>query len=220
MPFDLTPYVKERIKNGFTPNPKSNYLLWVDLETGGLDSFLPEVGMFGTQYYPILEVSIQVTDYGLNPLGPMETYVVKLTESELSRCSSFAEQMHRSSGLWDECLQARDDIVVVDSLLDAYCEKYVPKPKKARYKNLVIAGSSIAFDRDYAQAQLPKLAKRLHYQLHDVSQLRNLLLALDSKNLERLGQGRLAHRTQADIEDSMLLHDKMIPFINPIGAKP
>lgn len=139
---------------------KKANLLWIDLEMTGLD---PEKDR-------ILEVAAIATGWDLEMVETKSgekaelTAVVKVPE-ELMRERMVGE-------FWEENAESRDGLMkqnatgksakaVEDELLE-FVEKYFGA-------EVVLAGNSIHQDRKFIDREWPRLAKRLHYRMLDVS---------------------------------------------------
>lgn len=139
---------------------KKANLLWIDLEMTGLD---PEKDR-------ILEVAAIATGWGL------ETVETKSGEkAELTAVVKVPEELMRErmvGEFWEENAESRDGLMkqnatgksakaVEDELLE-FVEKYFGA-------EVVLAGNSIHQDRKFIDREWPRLAKRLHYRMLDVS---------------------------------------------------
>ena len=136
---------------------KHDRLVWIDLEMTGLD---PE-------RHVIVEVAAVITDGNLNILGKGIDLVVHATEEELSQMDSFVTEMHANSGLDKEIRQStttiREAEDAVLALINEHCEHPAP-----------LAGNSIATDRTFIRAYMPRLDEALHYRMIDVSTIKEL----------------------------------------------
>lgn len=132
---------------------KKAELLWIDLEMTGLD---PKEDR-------ILEVAAIATDMNLNEIATFEA-VIKVDEELIK------ERM--VGAFWDKNQKARDDLIkqnengqpaaaVEKELLDFI--------KKHFDKTIYLAGNSIHQDRKFIEREMPKLNKKLHYRMLDVS---------------------------------------------------
>ena len=139
---------------------KKANLLWIDLEMTGLD---PEKDR-------ILEVAAIATGWDL------ETVETKSGEkAELTAVVKVPEGLMRErmvGEFWEENAESRDGLMkqnvtgksakaVEDELLE-FVEKYFGA-------EVVLAGNSIHQDRKFIDREWPRLAKRLHYRMLDVS---------------------------------------------------
>jgi len=153
-------------------------LLWLDLETTGLD---PERDH-------ILEVAWQLTDIRLEEISPLESTVIVATPEMLSACSAFVRAMHERSGLWAE-LQAHHGLSL------AIVETAVVSSMPAGAKPM-LAGNSPHFDRSFIRELMPRLDERLSYRHFDSS----MLLTMQEHWLgDKAARPAAKHRARADV---------------------
>lgn len=134
---------------------KKAKLLWVDLEMTGL---LPEKDR-------ILEVAAIATDWDFENLGEM-TGVVKVSKSLMEK---------RMVGeFWEKNAESRDALMAQNSTGKTTREvedellKFLDGAA-GEGETVILAGNSIHQDRKFIDKEWPRLAKRLHYRMLDVS---------------------------------------------------
>ena len=129
---------------------KNDRLVWIDLEMTGLD---PE-------RHVIVEVAAVVTDAELTVLGEGLDLVVHATEEQLGQMDDFVTKMHANSGLDEEIRTSTVTIEEAEEavlrLVEKHCDPNHPAP---------LAGNSIATDRTFIRAYMPRLDKALHLSL-------------------------------------------------------
>lgn len=178
-----------------TDNANPPYLLWLDLETTGLD---PQKDL-------ILEVAWELTLFAApwQPLTPWarDHHFLKndpdLVEIKLHPT---VRDMHERSGLL-EVLRARGEAGVLQSLQDvegqllqlAAC--WPDKEPKVR-----LAGWSVHFDLGFLRVRMPELAARLSYRVFDVSAVREFCRAMGMPHGEKK---EAAHRADKDLAVSL-----------------
>ena len=128
-------------------------LLWVDLEMTGLDP----------QKDKILEVAAIATDMDLNPIAVYEA-VVKVDDKLMNT--------RMVGAFWDQNSQSRDALIAQNS--DGKPVEVVEKEllefiDQNFDKEIYLAGNSIHQDRKFIEQEMPKLNKKLHYRMLDVS---------------------------------------------------
>jgi len=167
---------------------KDNRIVWVDLEMTGLDP----------SRHVIVEVAALVTDAELNIIDDGVDLVVHATDAELAEMDDFVTQMHSDNGLLDDIkastvsLAEAEDAVL--GLVEKHCDPAHPAP---------LAGNSIATDRTFIRAQMPRLDAALHYRMIDVSTVKELSRRWFPKAYFNQPQKGMAHRALADIVESI-----------------
>lgn len=167
---------------------KDNRIVWVDLEMTGLDP----------SRHVIVEVAALVTDAELNIIDDGVDLVVHATDAELAEMDDFVTQMHSDNGLLDDIkastvsIEEAEDAVL--ALVEKHCDPAHPAP---------LAGNSIATDRTFIKAQMPRLDAALHYRMIDVSTVKELSRRWFPKAYFNQPQKGMAHRALADIVESI-----------------
>lgn len=191
-----------------TSTTNKGELLWLDMETLGLD---PAKGQ-------ILEVAAVLTDMRANEEINRFSALLPLDEKAdvpvwnaithggpgglLSLCAGISRP-EQDQAQWTRALDALDLCLVT---MVVGCER-AP----------ILAGSSVHFDRRWIDAYLPRLSKRLSYRHLDV---RAVLMAHAAAGVDHeLGQpkaGKLeaAHRAEADIDYSIEMYRRALSWIS------
>ena len=148
-------------------------LLWVDIETTGLDE---NDGV-------ILEIAAAITDSKLK----IKSFFHKLVKQpESFKITTFAAYIHAQNELISEILhRATYTIEEVDAAFYIWLNKH-------NAKGLYLAGSNPSFDRRWLNVHMPKSATIPHYRHFDM----NTIYAYLDKNKNEIE----THRAQADIE--------------------
>ncbi|CAB0658039.1 oligoribonuclease [Corynebacterium diphtheriae] len=171
-----------------TVHPKNDRLVWIDLEMTGLE----------LDRHVIVEVAALITDADLNIIGEGVDLVVHATPEQLAEMDDFVTTMHTSSGLLEEInastvsLQEAEEAVL--ALIAQHCDPEHPA---------LLAGNSIATDRSFIRAQMPRLDKALHYRMVDVSSLKELSRRWAPRVYFNQPDKGMAHRALADIVESI-----------------
>ena len=167
---------------------KDNRIVWVDLEMTGLDP----------SRHVIVEVAALVTDAELNIIDEGVDLVVHTTDAELAEMDDFVTQMHSDNGLLDDIKASTVSIEEAEGavleLVEKHCDPAHPAP---------LAGNSIATDRTFIKAQMPRLDAALHYRMIDVSTVKELSRRWFPKAYFNQPQKGMAHRALADIVESI-----------------
>lgn len=168
--------------------PKNDRLVWIDLEMTGLDP----------KRHVIVEVAAIITDGNLNVIGEGIDLVVHATEAELAEMDDFVTTMHANSGLDKEIrestttLREAEDAVL--ALIAEHCDPEHPAP---------LAGNSIATDRTFIRAYMPRLDEALHYRMIDVSTIKELSRRWFPRAYYNQPDKGMAHRALQDIIESI-----------------
>ena len=133
-------------------------LLWLDLESTGLDTSNGD---------EIIEIGCILTTKDLRTLGEF-TAVVKPSDSAMARLTAnqFLVEMHTANGLLDEIDNGRS-IAVVEYDLLCWLSSL------GAVRKLTLAGSGVGhFDLPTVRQHMPTLAERLNYYVIDVGTIR------------------------------------------------
>ena len=167
---------------------KNDRLVWIDLEMTGLD---PE-------RHVIVEVAAVVTDAELTVLGEGLDLVVHATEEQLGQMDDFVTKMHANSGLDEEIRTSTVTIEEAEEavlrLVEKHCDPNHPAP---------LAGNSIATDRTFIRAYMPRLDKALHYRMIDVLTIKELARRWHPRAYYNQPDKGMAHRALQDIIESI-----------------
>ncbi|ALP34291.1 oligoribonuclease [Corynebacterium pseudotuberculosis] len=179
---------KSTLENMSDTPAKNDRLVWIDLEMTGLD----------THRHVIVEVATLITDADLNILGEGVDLVVHATDAQLAEMDDYVTAMHENSGLTQEIrsstvsIEEAEDAVL--ELIAKHCDPQHPAP---------LAGNSIATDRSFINAYMPRLDNALHYRMVDVSSVKELARRWAPRVYFNQPQKGMAHRALADIIESI-----------------
>ena len=146
----------------------------------------------------IVEVAALVTDAELNILGEGIDIVVHATQAQLAEMDEVVVAMHTDNGLLPEItastvsLADAEDAVL--GLVAKHCDPAHPAP---------LAGNSIATDRSFIRAHMPRLDAALHYRMIDVSTIKELARRWHPRAYFNQPDKGMAHRALQDIIESI-----------------
>jgi len=176
--------------------------VFVDIETGGL----PVKGT--TAGVPILELAVIITDAQLEEQDA-RSWIIHHPKQVLEAMDPWCVRVHGESGLTEECLEADHGLEEVErQMVDYYRPLLLPdgfpeRPgKNSVYGVHPMCGSSVHFDRQFIQEQMPVFNELFHYRNTDVTTLRNLFAAWGA-DLAPCAKKEADHRALADIRDSV-----------------
>lgn len=166
---------------------KAMRLLWLDLETTGLDPLKDQ----------ILEVGAIVTDGFLKEVARNE-FVIKAGAETLANMPPVVIAMHAESGLSLKCLTSPLEIYEVDFKLTAWAYQHGVTKKS------FLAGNSVGdFDRHFMRRLMPQLNDGISHRSVNVSTFKALFSMWDpdvaAPKLERVK----AHRSILDCEHAI-----------------
>ncbi|MES2631270.1 MAG: oligoribonuclease [Patescibacteria group bacterium] len=166
-------------------NKKATRLLWVDLEMTGLD---PEKDR-------ILEVAAIVTDWDFKELATFEA--VKKVGPNLMKKRMVGDFWEKNSaardGLLAQNATGKNGRTVENELLE-FIDKWFTSEEK-----VILSGNSIHQDRRFIVNEWPRLDKRLHYRMLDVSAWK---IVFENKYKKKFAKPE-AHRALSDIRGSI-----------------
>lgn len=173
-------------------------ILWIDLETSGLDP-IGDV---------ILEAGLRITNIEGDTLDHTTELVWNMNwKSAIVRNDSVYD-MHTKSGLIDDL----NDLSLVTTR-----EDHLPSQIERRLCNWIddrintqdgiwpMAGNSVGFDRSFLGSYMPDLLTRWHYRNLDVSSMREACRICSPSMFFKMPAPQKAHRPQGDLDESVKL---------------
>lgn len=166
---------------------KPKRILWMDLEMTGLDPGLDR----------ILEVAVIVTDWDFKTIATYEA--VKKVGPSLAKKRMVGEFWDENAVVRDELLKqnsseaAKNGRAVENELLAFIDEHFEPDTK------VLLAGNSIHQDRRFITNEWPRLDKKLHYRMLDVTAWK---VVMEGKYGKKFAKPE-AHRALDDIKGSI-----------------
>lgn len=172
-------------------------LFWLDLEMSGLDPAKDR----------ILEAAVVVTNFRLVPLETFETAIYQPAEV-LAQMNSWCRQHHGASGLTARVAGGISETALEDALC-SLADRY------SLGNSVTLAGNSIAHDRRFVEAWLPRFSQRLHYRMLDVTAYKLVFENLFGVSYPK----RNHHRALEDIQESLAELRYYIGAIDPSRMK-
>lgn len=159
-------------------------ILWLDLETTGLDE----------NNCHILELGMVLTDHNLVELATFQSAIWQ-PDVVLANMNGWCKKTHGASGLIESCQDGRTPSkrIVEGRAMGFLRENEIHRP--------VLAGSSVHFDLRFLKKHMPNFAGELHYRIMDVSSVMELFSHM--YGFQSPGSGQPAHRVLDDIRYSI-----------------
>lgn len=173
-------------------NGQLDRMVWVDLETMGLDADAD----------PIMEIGFRITTPYLETIDEFEMLVwdSPFYENAWAETSDFVKEMHTKSGLLEECQARGADVATAHEDVMHWLSGH------GIQKDEPLCGSSVQFDRGFLEAQYPEVHELFHYRNIDVSTVKELCRRLNPRVysfLEREAPAKKAHRVLSDLTDTI-----------------
>lgn len=167
-------------------NKKKMYFLWCDLETTGLKWNSDD----------ILEAAFTLTTSKMLPLWN-EDFVFFHNSSIRD---PVVREMHTKNGLLEECRKSSDGV----DFANAYLRRRLNSSfdEGVGSVELILAGSTVHFDRRFIDRYMPGLSELLNHRHLDVSVFKTTARALWPEYSDPVES---AHRARPDVEQSMSL---------------
>lgn len=179
------------------PAHDDHALLWINLETTGLD---PSEEL-------ILEVAVQATTGKGRELAPLVSWTIQLDDARRERLShegnAVARRMHETSGLLLACAGGREARAqaAVEAALCMYIDAIGPLSTGKPW----LAGCSVHFDRAFLAAHMPRVLDRLHYRQIDVTSLCEAWRLISGRKIRP--ERSPVHRAADDVLMAQRLYD-------------
>lgn len=167
-------------------SPRSDLLVWIDLEMTGLDP----------QRERIIEVATLVTDGDLQVIAEGPVIAVHQNDSLLEGMDEWNTRTHGGSGLTERVRSSRIDTHEAERQTLAFLRQYVAPGTSP------MCGNSIHQDRRFLEREMPELWAFFHYRNLDVSTLKELAKRWNPTALEGFSK-RNVHLAMDDIKESI-----------------
>jgi oligoribonuclease len=146
----------------------------------------------------LVEIAVVVTDAELNVLDDGIDIVIATDPAKLAGMDDVVQEMHTSSGLLVEIAAATTTLEDAETQVLDYVKQFVPDRRKAP-----LCGNSIATDRSFITAYMPRLDDHLHYRMIDVSSVKELARRWYPRAYYNSPPKNGGHRALADILESI-----------------
>jgi len=167
------------------PRSASN-LVWIDLETTGLD----------LETRTILEIATIITDKDLNTLEEGPDLVIHLPDEILSSMDPWCMKQHSATGLVEASRTSTVTLEEAEEETLKFIRKHCPA------KMCPLSGNSICFDRRFLIRYMPRINDFLNYRNVDVSSIKELVYRWKPGINGQL-EKKSTHRALDDIRESI-----------------
>lgn len=167
-------------------SPRSDLLVWIDLEMTGLD---PEIER-------IIEVATLVTDADLQVIAEGPVIAVHQSDSLLAAMDEWNTRTHGDSGLTERVRTSRIETSEAERQTLDFLHQYVVPGTSP------MCGNSIHQDRRFLEREMPELWAFFHYRNLDVSTLKELAKRWNPGAMEGFSK-RNVHLAMDDIKESI-----------------
>jgi len=161
-------------------------LVWVDLETTGIDD----------RSCDILEIAVIVTDRNLETAIEGPDLVVHQSNAVLRGMEPWCVEQHGASGLTEASRRSVVSLADAEEQVLAFVREHCLRGRAP------LCGNSIGFDRRFLMHHMPQLNEYLNYRNVDVSTLKELARRWKPDVLARVRK-RSTHRALDDIRESI-----------------
>lgn len=160
------------------------HLVWVDLETTGLDPDEDD----------IFEIGVIVTTPNLEIVDKF-AQVIHQPIVSFDKMNEWVQSQHQKSLLLEDVKVSQITIKDAEQSALRFVQGYAP------FKEAPMCGSTISFDRSFLRVHMPELENYFHYRNIDVSTVKELA-RLWYPDFPLLAK-REAHRTIEDLNESI-----------------
>lgn len=131
------------------------YLIWVDIETTGLNPFQDK----------ILEICCVITDRNLNIEASSKNLVIN---TDICYMNDWCVKTHSENGLIEDVLNSTLNIQEAETKLLKFLQSW------SDYKKSPMCGSSVHFDRSFLRVHMPLVEDYFTYRNIDVSSFKEV----------------------------------------------
>lgn len=166
----------------------SDWLVWIDIETTGLD----------TNTCKIIQISCMLSDFNVTTLLKIPEINIFCEDDVLCLMDDWCKRTHTESGLIEKVKNSNITTREAEEMIMRFIQTYT-KPED----NLYIAGNSVHFDKKFIDVWMPKLSERLNYRIVDITSIALLCKTLNRHVYDARPVKRYSHTSEDDILESI-----------------
>jgi oligoribonuclease len=168
----------------------NEYLLWLDIETTGLDP----------QNNEIIELAYVLTDFKLNNIYAENHFIIKpQTEFDnlILNMNEWCKNQHSKSGLLEKVKTSICNITDVENNILNLLSTLEKNQK------VYLAGNSVHFDKSFINQYMKNLSNKISYRIVDVSSFAIICKNLDVDIYDKRPLKKYKHTALSDIWESI-----------------
>ena len=165
-----------------------DWLLWIDLETTGLDP----------SDCHILQVGCILSTMKAEVCYELPQLILYCDKSVIENMDEWCKKTHTRSGLVEHVLISNMTVEQAEQQICMHLNNYVRVQDK-----VYLAGNSVHFDRSFIQRWMPRLAQRLSHRIVDVSSFALVCKNLNPRVYEFRPVKSHVHTALVDIRESI-----------------
>lgn len=168
-------------------------LIWIDLETTGLDP----------DEEKILEIATIITDPDLNTIAEGPNIVIHQPDSVLAEMGEWCTDQHGKTGLTQAVRESKVNLIEAESETFKFIERYCETGKSP------LCGNTIDFDRSFLRRHMSGLEASMAYRSVNVSSFKIMIqgwypeIEWKKDGLSLWANAEAGHRALEDIRESI-----------------
>ena len=184
---------------------KNTYYFFADVETTGLNYYNDGK----ERENKLLEIAWILTDSDLNILHKDSLVASHKKEQIIRTMDPKIVTMHTENNLLDDIEKTCLSLDLIDSMITKMLSEYTEDNAI-----ILLAGSSVAFDKEVIRRNLPGLYSRLYYRIMDISSFRQCLSIVFPESTKQAEENKAyKHRAKEDIMET---YKEMLGYIQTL----
>lgn len=175
-----------------------DWLLWIDIETTGLDAHKDN----------ILQIACMLTNFENDTIHYKLEYTIKQDQQTLDDMNEWCKKQHTESGLTERVINSTLRLIDAEKHIILCLNQHMTVRD-----TLYIAGSSVHFDKKFIDQHMPDLSSRLSHRIIDVSTLAILCKHLAPDIYEGRPVKKHEHTAMQDILETLEEYNYYKPYL-------